>query len=85
MTMKISIPCPDCGCMFCDAQTKNGENVTIDICKCNDGSGEYEVTIYPEGSDEPLNEKHQCTENDLAGCLASRFNIDVNTINHQCN
>mgnify|MGYP001295624866 CR=1 FL=1 len=82
--MKINIPCAECGCQYCAAEMKSGEKVNIEICKCNDGSGEFEVTIYPEGSNEPLNEKHQCNENELAGCLTSRFNIDLNSMNHQC-
>ncbi len=83
--MKIKIPCPDCGCQHCEATTKSGEKVSIEICKCNDGSGEFEVTIIPEGASEIEYEKHQCSEDDIAGCLAARFNIDLNSMNHQCN
>ena len=83
--MKINIPCPDCGCQYCEAENKAGEKVTLEICKCNDGSGEFEISIIPENSSETKYEKYQCPENEIAGCLTSRFKIDLNTINHQCN
>jgi hypothetical protein len=83
--MKINIPCPACGCMYCCAETKLGEKVKIEICTCSDGSGDYDVTIYQAGADEPLYEKHQCSQDDLADCLETRYKIDTKSINHQCN
>ncbi len=82
--MKITIPCIKCGCQYCEAQTNAGENVSIAICRCNDGSGEFEVTITPTKKGEIEYEKHQCVKEEIESCLASRFNVDINTINHQC-
>lgn len=82
--MKVNIPCPNCGCQYCDAETRAGEKVKIEICRCNDGSGEFEISIISDESQETQYEKHQCSENDIAGCLTTRFNIDIDSINHQC-
>ncbi|OJU28180.1 MAG: hypothetical protein BGN92_10035 [Sphingobacteriales bacterium 41-5] len=82
--MKINIPCPNCGCQYCEAETKYGKKVKIEICRCNDGSGEFEVSIFPDNGNEPEYEKHQCSQEDIATCLANRFNIDLDSMNHQC-
>lgn len=82
--MKVNIPCPNCGCQYCEAETKAGEKVRIEICRCQDGSGEFDVSIIPNEDGEIKYEKNQCSENDIAGCLASRFDIDLNSMNHQC-
>lgn len=82
--MKINIPCPDCGCQYCDAETTSGEKVKIEICRCDDGSGEFEVSITDEETKETLYEKHQCSAAEIEDCLTSRFNIDLNSMNHQC-
>jgi hypothetical protein len=82
--MKINIPCPDCGCQYCDAATVSGEKVKIEICRCNDGSGEFDVTIIPENESDIQHEKHQCSKEEIADCLSVRFNIDLNSMNHQC-
>jgi hypothetical protein len=83
--MKINIPCPECGCQHCEATTKLGENVKLEICKCNDGSGEFEVTVYQNNAGTPSYEKHQCSEGELAGCLTARYNIILDSITHNCN
>ena len=30
--MRINIPCPNCGCQYCEGETKSGEKVKIEIC-----------------------------------------------------
>lgn len=82
--MKINIPCPNCGCQYCEAETKSGDKVKIEICRCNDGSGEFDVSIIPTNVMEVKYEKHQCSEKDITDCLTTRFNIDLNSMNHQC-
>ncbi|MGB4773315.1 MAG: hypothetical protein WBP58_17755 [Chitinophagaceae bacterium] len=82
--MVINIPCPSCGCQYCDAQTKAGEKVKIEICRCDDGSGEFEVTIQHHSTGQVAYEKHQCAKEDIAGCLTSRFNIDLDSMSHEC-
>ncbi|MBK9680361.1 MAG: hypothetical protein IPO69_16085 [Saprospiraceae bacterium] len=82
--MKINIPCAQCGCQNCDATTKSGEKVRIEICRCQDGSGEFDVSIIPKDGSQIQNEKHQCAEEEIEKCLTSRFNIDLDTMNHQC-
>lgn len=83
--MNINIPCPDCGCQTCQAENFKHEKYTINICRCNDGSGEFLVTLKPIDSLDYMEEKHQCSENDIANCLTARFNIDTSTIIHYCN
>lgn len=80
----INIPCPSCGCQYCDAVTKTGEKVRIEICRCVDGSNEFDVTIVRNESNMIDYEKHQCSEEEIELCLTSRFNIDINSINHEC-
>ncbi|MCO6497190.1 MAG: hypothetical protein J5I50_05960 [Chitinophagaceae bacterium] len=80
----INIPCPNCGCQYCEAETKTGEKVKIEICRCNDGSSEFEVSIIPANNSEIEYEKHQCSQKDIADCLTARFNIDLNSMNHKC-
>lgn len=80
----INIPCPTCGCQYCDAETKTGKKVKIEICRCQDGSGEFDVTIIHSESGETTYEKHQCPKEDISDCLTSRFNIDLNTMHHEC-
>lgn len=80
----IKIPCPSCGCQYCEATTNNGQNVKIEICRCNDGSGEFEISIIPEGNSSILYEKHQCSDNEIEKCLNSRFKINLNSMTHQC-
>ena len=82
--MKINIPCPNSGCQYCDAETKSGEKIKIEICRCYDGSGEFEVSIIPGDGCEIQYEKHQCGKDDIENCLTARFNIDLNSMNHQC-
>jgi len=82
--MKINIPCPSCGCQSCDAETTTGEEVSIEVCRCNDGSGEFNVNIIPKSKGDVKYEKHQCSESEIESCLTSRFNIDLNSMNHQC-
>ena len=84
-TLKINIPCPSCGCQICDAENTDGEKVTLEICRCFDGSGEFDVVVsYPNSSIIAV-EKHQCSEADLANCLNSIFKINLETITHKCN
>jgi hypothetical protein len=80
----FNILCPSCGCQYCEAETKNGEKVRIEICRCNDGSGEFNVSIIPEDKSQMEYEKHQCSEKEIESCLTSQFNIDINSLNHQC-
>jgi hypothetical protein len=82
--MKINIPCPTCGCQFCDGETKTGQKVKIEICRCFDGSGEFEVSIIPDDGRDVQYEKHQCTQEEIEGCLTSRFNIALNSMSHKC-
>jgi hypothetical protein len=80
----INIPCPSCGCQYCDATTILNEKVKIEICRCFDGSGEFNVSIIPRDGSQILYEKHQCSEKEIEQCLTSRFKINLETINHQC-
>jgi hypothetical protein len=80
----IKIPCPSCGCQYCEATTNSGEKVRIEICRCNDGSGDYDVSIIPNDGSQISYEKHQCSEKDIEQCLTSRFKINLETMNHQC-
>jgi hypothetical protein len=80
----INIPCPSCGCQYCDAETKSGNKVRIEICRCVDGGGEFDVSIIPEDGSEVSYEKHQCSSEDIERCLVSRFNINIASMNHQC-
>ena len=80
----IKIPCPNCGCQYCEATTKSGENVRITICRCHDGSGEFDVTIESCDGQPTTYEKYQCSEKDIEHCLTSRFNINLQTMNHNC-
>ena len=82
--MTINIPCPSCGCQYCNAETKLGDKVKLEICTCNDGSGEFEVSIIPSDNIEITYEKHQCSQQDIADCLTNRFNIDLHSMNHHC-
>lgn len=82
--MKINIPCPDCGCQTCEAETRAGKKVEIQICRCNDGSGEFDVSVIPADGSEPTYAKHQCSEDELADCLTAEFQIDLNTLDHNC-
>ncbi len=82
--MKINIPCPNCGWQYCEAETKSGEKVKIEICRCDDGSGEFNVSITTEGSSQKEYEKHRCAKEEIEDCLTARFNIDLNSMNHQC-
>ena len=82
--MKINIPCPSCGCQYCEATTQSSEKVKIEICRCYDGSGEFSVSIIPDDGSQIKYEKHQCNVDEIEACLASRFNIDVTTMNHKC-
>ncbi len=78
----INIPCPNCGCNFLEATNLVGERVEIQICSCNDGSGEYEVIITVNGS--KSHEKFQCAVKEIENCLKSRFHINMNTIKYEC-
>jgi len=80
----INIPCPSCGCQYCEAETKLGEKVKIEICRCNDGSSEFNVSIIYSNGNNTQNEKHQCSKNDIEGCLTTRFKIDLNSMIHKC-
>lgn len=82
--MKINIPCQNCGCQYCEATTLSGEKMKIEICRCNDGSGEFDVAIYPEDGSLSQYEKHQCPKSEIENCLTARFNINLESINHQC-
>ena len=79
----IKIPCPSCGCQYCDAKTTSGEIVKIDICRCKDGIDEFDITIKHCNTSEILYEKHQ-TESELVSSLSNRFNIDLNSMSHKC-
>lgn len=81
--VNIEIPCKSCGCSTYEAKTENGEDCLLEICKCDDGSGEYEVTIFTNVG-EPLYEMHRCDKNDITDCINSRFNINPETISHDC-
>lgn len=80
----IKIPCPSCGCQYCDATTKSGEKVRIEICRCFDGSGEFDVSIIPNDGSQITFEKYQCIEKDIEACLTSRYNINLESMAHQC-
>lgn len=81
--MKLKIPCDSCGCQHCDASTKLGEKVHIKICRCEDGSSQFEILIsYENGKIE--NENYQCEEREVEDCLNSRFNIDLQSMKHEC-
>ncbi|WP_298143022.1 hypothetical protein [Flavobacterium sp.] len=80
----INIPCPSCGCQYCEAETLSGEKVRIEICRCNDGSNEFDVTITNDNELETQYEKHQCAKEELESCLISRFNINIKSIDHKC-
>ncbi len=80
----IKIPCPSCRCQYCEATTNSGEKVRIEICRCNDGSGEFDVAIIPSNGGQISNEKHQCSEKEIEQCLTSRFQINLDTMNHKC-
>jgi len=80
----IKIPCPSCGCQYCEAITITGEKVRIEICRCNDGSRQYEVSIIQNDESKTSHEKHQCSEKEIEQCLASRFKINLDTMNHKC-
>lgn len=80
----INIPCPSCGCQYCEAETNSKEKVRIEICRCDDGSGEFDVTIIPSDGSQIKHEKYQCPEAEIENCLKSRFNIDLDTMYHEC-
>ncbi len=82
--MKINIPCSTCGCQTCDAESTDGETIAIEICHCPDGSGDFDVTITPQGGD-PLFEKHSGPIEDLEDHLAARYKINLDSIEHNCN
>jgi hypothetical protein len=80
----INIPCPQCGCQTCDATTNSGEPVEIRICNCNDGSGNYDVTITPKNGGPSSYHTYRCPKFEIESCLTSSFNINMNSINHYC-
>lgn len=82
--MKIVIPCPGCGCQYCTATTKSGKKVKIEICRCIDGSGEFDVSIIPEDGSQTQFEKHQCSQEEIENCLSVRFHVDLESMNHKC-
>ena len=83
--MIINIPCTHCGCQTCEAETTIGQIVQLEICRCNDGSNEFEISITPlQANSNPEYEKHQCSANEIAECLSSRFNINITSITHRC-
>jgi hypothetical protein len=82
--MIINIPCPNCGCQNCEAVTADGEKCRIQICRCPDGSGEFEVSIALANKELQIWEKYQCPATEIASSLTSRYNINYNTISHQC-
>lgn len=82
--MKINIPCPSCGCQHCEATTISGEKVKIEICSCNDGSGDYNVSISTEDGIHPTHELYRCDPLEIEDCLTSRFKIDLESMNHRC-
>jgi hypothetical protein len=82
--MKINIPCDTCGCQECDATTNNGEKVKISICRCSDGSGQFDVSIEPYDGSEIIYETHQCSKSDIEDCLNNRYNVDLNSMSHEC-
>ncbi len=81
--MKINIQCPTCGCQTCQANTLSGQPVTIEVCSCPDGSGNYDLTIYPNSGD-PMYETYRSLK-DLEDILSSQYEIDLNSIKHDCN
>lgn len=81
--MKLKIPCESCGCQHCDATTKSGESVHLQICRCEDGSSQFDIMITDENGN-TINETHQCNEKDVEDCLNSRFNIDLESMSHEC-
>mgnify|MGYP000359278801 FL=1 len=81
MSFKITIPCT-CGCGKWLAKNKKGEDVIIQICRCEDGSGDYDVSIIEGG--ETKEEKHRCTRAEVEDCISNRFNIDLNSMSHNC-
>lgn len=82
--VNIEIPCDVCGCSTYEAKMTNGEDCILEVCKCEDGSGEYEVTIYGVDGEQTY-EMHRCDKNDITDCINGRFNINPETIKHECN
>jgi len=82
MSFKINIPC-SCGCGKWEAKTKKGDDIIIQICRCQDGSGEYDVSIIDENG-KASEEKHRCSKSEVEGCISNRFNIDVDSMSHNC-
>jgi len=82
--MKINIPCSSCGCQTCDAKNKSGDDVIIQICSCNDGSGNYDIEITPKHGGVSIYETHRCPSQEIEICLSNRFDIDIDSINHEC-
>lgn len=81
--VEIDIPCDVCGCSSYDAKTIDGRDCELQVCKCEDGSGDYEVTIY-DLDGEVIYETHRCDKEDITACLNSRFQINPDTIRHEC-
>lgn len=81
--IKIEIPCDTCGCSTYNAMTKEGMKCELQVCKCEDGSGAYEVTINKLNGD-VLYETHRCNKEDITDCINGRFSIDPNSISHEC-
>ena len=82
--MNVKIPCPSCGCQYCEALTNEGIKVRIEVCRCKDGSGEFDISVYNETDEWLLNEKHQCAEDEISHCLTSRFKINLDSMSHEC-
>jgi hypothetical protein len=81
--IEIEIPCDTCGCSTYDAMTTDGKKCKLQVCKCEDGSGDYEVTIN-ELNGEVLHETHRCDKKDITDCLNGRFSINADSITHEC-
>jgi hypothetical protein len=80
--IKIEIPCPSCGCLKFEAETTNNSRVSIQVCQCVDGSNDFEVFITENGK--TTYEKHQCSKEDLAESLETRFSVKPDTLTHTC-
>jgi len=82
--MKINIPCPYCGVQRCDAKTKSGDPVIIEIWRCLDGSGEFAVQIKKKDGSPDDFETYRCSKDEIENCLTSRFHINLESISHEC-
>jgi hypothetical protein len=81
--VEITIPCDSCGCSEYFAKTKNGRPCKIEVCKCLDDPNNYDVTIYKDNEEIEF-QTHRCCKDEITDCLNGHFDIDINTVIHNC-